>query len=254
MIDRVYLVHSRYGPHVQPFRLALSQHEVWQFLKKPDPVVLELFLIEYCALGVAMTEPVEGWIRRAAERCQQLGFAKAGEFLVSHADEQKDHHVPFINDTRWLIDRWNAKHDRQLDAEELLSQPLTAGVTNYRALHEAIISADTPYCQLAIEFEIERLAFTYGAGAIPKIVRALGSEAIKGLQFLQNRVNHGIWHASRTESQLNQILHDVPSTLAVLTETAGMALKTYGQYLSDCLAFASKEAPLLTGTDISSAL
>jgi hypothetical protein len=254
MIDRLYLIHSQYGPQVQPFRLAVSQHEVWQFLNKPDPLVLELFLIEYCALGVAMTEPVEGWIRRAGERCHQLGFPKAGEFLVSHADEQKDHHVPFINDTRWLIDRWNARHARPLDAEELLSQPLTAGVTNYRALHEAVISADTPYCQLAIEFEIERLTFTYGAAAIPKIVSALGSDAIKGLQFLQNSVSQGVWHASQTENQLNQILHDVPAALAVLTETAGMALTAYGKYLSDCLAFASKKAALLTGTDISSAL
>ena len=34
-----------------------------------DPTLLELFLVHFCAAGVHMTEPVEGWIRRAGERC-----------------------------------------------------------------------------------------------------------------------------------------------------------------------------------------
>lgn len=69
--------------------------------------------------------------------------------------------------------------------------------------------------------------------------------------FLQRR---SVPHASRAEAQLNQILHDVPSALAVLTETAEMALKAYGQHLSDGLALASKEAALLNGTDAYSPL
>jgi hypothetical protein len=242
MLDHAYLIHSVYGPQVQPFRLALSQNQVWRFLDMPDALVLELFLIEYCSLGVAMTEPVEGWIRHAGERCQELGFADVGAFLVSHANQEKDHHLSFVDDTRWLVNQWNTKHDRQLNAEELLSQPLTDGILNYRALHEATISGDAPYCQLAIEFEIERLSITYGAAAITKIARVLGPEAIKGLRFLQDRVKEGIRHTSMIEFQLNQLLHDRPMALSVLTESARMALKTYGEYLSDCLALASEEA------------
>ena len=241
---RAYLLHSLYGPHVQPFRLELSQNQVWQFLNEPDPVVLELFLIEYCALGVAMTQPVEDWIRRAAERCEVLSFAEVGRFLIAHANEKKDEYMAFVEDTRWLVNRWNAKHERQLDAEKLLTQPPTAGVMNYRALHEAIISGDAPYCQLAIEFEIERLSSTYGAAAIPKIVRVLGPQTITGLQFLKNRVIQGDGYTLRAEDELNKVLHDVPSALPLLTETAGSALKLYSEYLSDCLSLASKEAAL----------
>jgi hypothetical protein len=242
MLDHAYLIHSTYGPRVQPFRLALSQNQVWRFLDMPDALILELFLIEYCSLGVAMTAPVEGWIRRAGERCQELGFAKVGAFLVSHANQEKDHHLAFVDDTRWLVDQWNAKHDRQLNADELLSQPLTDGVLNYRALHEAIISGDAPYGQLAIEFEIERLSITYGAAAMTKIARVLGPNAIKGLRFLENRVKEGSWHTSMIEYQLNQLLHDIPIALSVFTETARMALKTYGEYLGDCLDLASDQA------------
>jgi len=242
MLDHAYLIHSVYGPQVQPFRLALSQNQVWRFLDMPDPLVLELFLIQYCALGVAMTEPVEGWIRRAGERCQELGYAHVAAFLLSHAKEEKDHHLSFIDDTRDLVNQWNAKHDRQLNAERLLGQPLTDGVLNYRALHEASISSDAPYCQLAIEFEIERLSITYGAAAMTKIARVLGPEAIKGLRFLENRVKEGIRHTSVIECQLNQLLHDVPIALSGLTQTGRMALKAYGEYLSDCLTVASEEA------------
>jgi len=245
MIGRLYLLHSSYGPHVQPFRLAMSENEVWQFLDNPDPLVLELFLIQYCALGVAMAEPVEGWRRRAGERCQQLGWGVVGEFLLSQANHEKDHHVAFIEDTRWLVNQWNTTHDRQLDADTLLAQPLSPGVLCYRALHESIIGGKTPYCQLAIEFEIERLSLTYGAAAIPKIVRALGPHAIKGLQFLESRVREGPRHTSRTETVLTEVLQEVPTALGVLTETAGMALKAYGQYLTDCLALASKEAAVI---------
>lgn len=244
MGDHDYLVHSLYGPQVQPFRLALSQNQVRQFLDNPDPLILELFLMEYCALGVAMTEPVEGWIRRAGERCLDLGFADVGKFLVSHAKQEKDHHLLFVNDTRWLVNRWNKKHERQLDAERVLTQPLTPGVVNYRALHEATISGHAPYCQLAIEFEIERLSLTYGAAAISKIVTVLGPQAIQGLQFLEEHVKQDVGHTSLNEAQLNELLRRIPSALTVLTESAGNALKAYGQYLSDCLDLAFKEAAL----------
>jgi hypothetical protein len=44
MLDHAYLIHSVYAPQVQPFRLALAQNQVWRFLDRPDPLVLELFL------------------------------------------------------------------------------------------------------------------------------------------------------------------------------------------------------------------
>jgi hypothetical protein len=130
----------------------------------------------------------------------------------------------------------------RLDAEEILTQPLTAGTLTYRALHETTIASEAPYSQLAIEFEIERLSITYGAAALPKMVRVLGPKALKGLQFLERRVNEGTEQTSLNERHLNQLLQDIPSALAVLTETAGMALKAYGQYLVDCLTLASTEA------------
>ena len=252
MIDSHYLVHSVYGPQVQPFRLALSQHPVWRFLDRPDPVILELFLIQYCALGSAMTEPVEGWLRRAGERCHELGWPEVGAFFTSQANREKEHHLPFLHDTRWLVERWNKKHDRQLNVDRLLSQSLPGSVLAYRALHEATISGDAPYCILAIEFEIDRLSLIYGAAAIPKIVKARGPRTINGFRFLEGRVKEGSWHTPLNEAQLNQVLHNIPSAVTVLTETAVRALKAYGEYLKHCLTAATNEAAAMKHQDPSS--
>src|ERR1700692_1070385 len=39
-----------------------------------NPRFLEAFLLYFSAIGAQMTEPVESWIRRAAERCSTLGL------------------------------------------------------------------------------------------------------------------------------------------------------------------------------------
>jgi hypothetical protein len=56
-----------------------------------DDVFLELFLLNFCALGSQMTEPVEGWIRRAAERCAAIGVSELAVALVGHAQAETGH-------------------------------------------------------------------------------------------------------------------------------------------------------------------
>jgi hypothetical protein len=46
-----------------------------------DPRFLEAFLLYFCAIGAQMTEPVETWIRRAADRCAVLGLSDLAEAL-----------------------------------------------------------------------------------------------------------------------------------------------------------------------------
>ncbi|NOK38862.1 hypothetical protein HMI49_37315, partial [Corallococcus exercitus] len=42
------------------------------------PDLMARFLIEWSARGAYMTEPVDGWIRGAGERCIALGQEKVG--------------------------------------------------------------------------------------------------------------------------------------------------------------------------------
>src|SRR5882724_3609660 len=88
-----------------------------------EPLLLELFLLNFAAIGVRMTEPVEGWIRRASQRCEELGDVDLGRALRGHAAAEAGHHLMMIRDTRALVDRLNARYATPLDADRLLAEP-----------------------------------------------------------------------------------------------------------------------------------
>src|SRR5262245_47308023 len=50
--------------------------------------LLHIFLVYFSALGVGMTEPVESWIRRAGERCREMGLSETGAALIRHAGQE----------------------------------------------------------------------------------------------------------------------------------------------------------------------
>ena len=85
-----------------------------------DPRLLEAFLLYFCAIGAQMTEPVERWIRRAADRCAVLGLSELAQALTRHARAEAGHHLMMIADLRSLAGHWNLRHTPPVDAEELL--------------------------------------------------------------------------------------------------------------------------------------
>jgi hypothetical protein len=112
-------------------------------LLSPDisPALLERFLIEWSARGAYMTEPVEGWIRGAGERCVALGQEKLGRALITHAKHEAGHHLMTIEDARVLVRRWNARHAQQLDADALVAQAPTEAMRQYRQVHDEAMRA-----------------------------------------------------------------------------------------------------------------
>jgi hypothetical protein len=68
--------------------------------------LLEDFLLLFCAYlccayEVRITQPVEGWIRRAGERCIELRFEQLGESLLVHSKQEADRWVA-VPDARGL--------------------------------------------------------------------------------------------------------------------------------------------------------
>jgi hypothetical protein len=160
--SRLFIARERFDQH--PAVRALFRDPI-------DPVTLEAFLISFAIVGVRMTAPVEGWIRRAGRRCGELGLEHLARALGAHAHQEADHHLLMLADARLLVERWNKARKPELDVDVLLELPPTAGVAAYATLHEGLISGPTPYGQLAIEYEIEMLSVTYG----PRLLeRSLG--------------------------------------------------------------------------------
>jgi hypothetical protein len=61
----------RYAAGVNPARTRFATDSGIATLISPDidPVVSQLFFLQFCSLGVALTEPVEGWIASAGNPC-----------------------------------------------------------------------------------------------------------------------------------------------------------------------------------------
>jgi hypothetical protein len=238
------LVSSLYTPHVvdarERFRSGIAAE-----LGSPrmDAERFELFLIEFCARGVRMTEPVESWIYRAGQRCQAVGLTPLGRTLMQHSQHEAGHHLMMIEDTRVLVQRWNARHTPWLDVEELLAARERAGTRAYIDLHERVIESAAPYCQLGIEYEIEGLSVSWAPQLMQQAKRLLGAEIVQGMSFLVEHVEIDVGHTNLNESQLEKLLQLHPEFAEPLARAGSDALAAYGAFLTDCLAAAGERVP-----------
>jgi hypothetical protein len=236
------LVEGTYEPLVASARARFASSPALGAALSADvsPQRLALFFTHFCALGVQMTEPVDGWIRRAGERCIALGLTEVGRSLCAHAKHEAGHHLMMIEDTRKLASAWNKRHSARIDAESLLSVPASPGIARYAALHEEVIASDAPYGQLAIELEIERLSVTSGAALLGQCTNVLGKEALSGLSFLEEHVAIDAGHTKFNESQLEKLLTKHPEFTTKLGDAGARALDAYAMFLDDCMARADE--------------
>jgi hypothetical protein len=206
---------------------------------------MTLFLVHFSSMGVKMTEPVEGWISRAGERCKVCGFGALGRALELHARNEANHHLMMIEDTRRLVARWNARHSSGLDADALLAMPPSPGVEAYVRLHEDVIAGQEPYCQLAIEYEVESLSVKFGAALVEHCVRLAGRDILAGLSFLEEHVAVDVGHTRFNEHELEKLLAQSASTAEPLGRVGSAALDAYGTFVTECLARAREDAERL---------
>jgi hypothetical protein len=109
-----------------------------------NDVFLESFLLHFCALGSQMTEPVERWIRRAADRRAMMGHAELAKALNGHAQAEAGHHLLMIADVTSLAARWNARRKPAVDARKLLNQPSTPGYFTIARFTRTTLPATRP--------------------------------------------------------------------------------------------------------------
>lgn len=236
-------VQSLYEPRIHAARTQFVSNSAVSAIIAPDmePIVLELFFIYYNALGVNMTEPVEGWIHRAGVRCEEIGLTELGRSLRAHAKHEAGHHLMMIEDTQNLVAYWNKRHSLTLDADQLLAQPMTPSVVRYRQLHEDVIASDAPFGQLAIEYEIEGLSVSYVPHLMDQCARLVGPTVVEALSFLQEHVEIDVAHTQFNNRQLEQFLTQYPEYVTPLVNAGAAALDAYAGFLNDCLDLAKAQ-------------
>ncbi|MGH8930480.1 MAG: hypothetical protein ACRDZO_07555 [Egibacteraceae bacterium] len=232
---------ERYEEGIEPARSrfgsapAIEEITSWDV----DPELMEAFCISFCALGVGMTEPVEGWIRRAGERCAALGCGELGAALYGHAKAEAGHHLMMMDDVRGLCARWNSAPGRPpLDPDELLALPRTEAVERYRQLHEDVIAGPAPYAQIAVENEIEMLSVEYGPKVLANCARHLGGQIASRLSFLVTHIDLDRNHTQFNRRQMRAFLETRPEAVDPLVEAGSAALDAYGDFIADCVEHA----------------
>jgi hypothetical protein len=238
------LMKTQYLPHVLETRARLDTDAVVRTLLSLDisPALLERFLIEWSARGAYMTEPVEGWIRGAGERCIALGQAKLGQALITHAKHEAGHHLMTIEDARVLVRRWNARHEEPLDADALVAQAPTEAMRQYRQVHDEAISGELPLGQAAIEYEVGYLAVVLVPRILANVKKVLGQDTLDQLSFLNEHAAVDVGHTALNERMMEEVLSTRPEVGPWLAAFGSRGLDCYLRFLGDCL-HASQGAP-----------
>ena len=198
------------------------------------------FLLHFSALSVPITEPVEGWIRRAGDRCAALGLNEIGRSLHKHSIAEAGHHQYHLNDFAALIAFWNARWSPPADPTAILALHSTAGGERYCRLHEDNIVGPTPYCQFAIEYEIELLPVIYGSQFVENCVRLLGREILSCMSFVTSHVEFDVGHTKFNSHFLGNLILEDPSRLAPLAEASARALDAFSDHLTESLELAQQ--------------
>jgi len=213
-----------------------------------DPRQLELFLLYFCAIGAQMTQPVEGWICRAASRCAELGFEELAKALKQHAQAESGHHLMMIADVHSLVKHWNSRHSRSINADDLLNQVPSNGARSYCEVHERNIAGDTSYAQVAIEYEIEQLPLRYGSLFLARCFEVLGPEILPSLSFVSAHIDLDVGHTHFNERELAKLIDSTPESLAALVAAGTAALDAYAEFLNDCVTLAQRHYSAITNS------
>ena len=231
------MLESIYLPLVSAARRRLDDDARLNELLGPDisPTILHRWLMQFSAWGIRMTEPVEGWIRRAGERCQAMGFDELGRALIAHARNEAGHEGLFLADLHHLVERWNAQGLPPVSAARFLERLPVTAMNLYIEVHESGIRGDEPYVQIAIEYEVERMTPILGPRLIDQCVRVLGPDIVRGLSFVREHVAVDVGHTSFNERQIARFMAGYPETARPLGRAGGIALDAYVDFLGDCL-------------------
>jgi hypothetical protein len=244
-MESIYV--QSYEPQLSKARDLLATDRAITTLLDPaiEPAVLERFLIQFSALGVQITEPVDGWIRRAGERCVEVGLVDLGKSLITHAKHEAGHHLMLVADTRLLVDRWNGRRSLPLSADALLAQAPTTAMRDYIALHEETIAGDMPYGQVAIELEIERMSTTFGPLLLAQCRRVLEPSMLDGLSFIKEHVAVDVGHTALNERLMDRLLCLRPDAADRMARIGAEALAIYVRFFGECLHVATSQSPFL---------
>jgi hypothetical protein len=201
-----------------------------------DAKFLELFLIQFCAAQVAMVKPISQYLRRAAEKCQALGFKKLAESFFQHSKEEGGHEKWAHEDTQRLVKFWNDRRKPAVTAESFLNHGDNPVVRQYHQLHEEVVSGSKPYGILAIANEIERITVQFEPRMLLNSAIKVDPKVVLNLSFVKNHVKADEHHDKENIEMIREFLSEHPSAEDDLVGVGEKTLAIYYAFIADCAA------------------
>ena len=225
-----------YNQLILPTRVRFARSRGVQEMTSPstDARTMAAFLLHFSALSIPMTQPVESWIRRAAERCTSCGLNDLGLALGRHSKAEAGHDVYHREDFESLVLLWNQHWHPAIHSGDIDSHSMTRGGERYCALHEANITGKEPYCQLAIEYQIELLPVELGPPFVQNCVRLFGADILQCMSFVTSHIEFDVGHTKFNAHYLGNLIAENPRWLSPLVVAGSAALEAFGDHLTEC--------------------
>lgn len=201
-----------------------------------DPRTLMMFWLNFSSFSVEMTKYVEDWIDRAGQKTKELGYEKLGVKLIKHAVHERNHHLMLINDTYKLTELWNQQYaPPNIESDKLIERKPMRSTLAYQKLHEDCIAGDSPFAQIAIEYEIEALSAGYGPIILKNAVESLGNQIRSSLTFAFDHTEIDVAHTEYNRGAIAEFLSEYPAATDKLIEVGSSVLEIYATFLNNCL-------------------
>ena len=233
-----------YDALIQPARNRFAEGRGIRGMNSPDTdaKTMAAFLLYFSALSVPITEPVEGWIRRAGERCTAVGLPELGKALQAHSKAEAGHQQYHIDDFASMVSLWNGTRSPAVRPEQITDIGITHGGRHYCRIHEDNINGEQPYCQLAIEYEIELLPVENGPPFVQNCVRLLGQDILCCMTFVTSHIEFDVGHTKFNAHFLGNLIAQDPNRVSPLANAGTAVLDAFGRHLDECWDFAVRLA------------
>jgi hypothetical protein len=225
-----------YSTLLQAARQRFAASRGVQAITSPDidGRAMAAFLLHFSALSIPITEPVEGWIRRAGERCIEVGMPEVGRALQRHAKAEAGHHQYHIDDFAAMTSLWNSTWSPAVRSDDIAGIGVTRGGARYCQIHEENIQGNEPFCQLAIEYEIELLPVEFGPRFVQNCVRVLGPNILTCMTFVTSHVEFDVGHTKFNAHVLAGLIAEDQRRLPALAAAGSAALQAFSDHLTEC--------------------
>ena len=94
----------------------------------------------------------------------------------------------------------------------------------YCQLHEENIASETPFAQVAIEYEIEMLPLRYGDAVVGRCLELLGTDILSCLSFITKHIALDGAHTDLNASMLADVIECSPWSVPTLAAAGSSAL------------------------------